>query len=78
VFVEPDVVEFDLLQLLAEQPREIELVLGRRRGVDAVRRLRVDAGVAEEAVEHVRGQLGRERRDELGSRRGRQDGCRAP
>ena len=76
--VEPDVVEPDLVELVAEQPGEVELLLGRRRAVDPVRRLRIDADVAEQAVEHVIRQFGGERRHELGSRRGRQGGCRAP
>ena len=76
--VEPDVLEPDLLELVAQQPAEVELLLGRRRRVDPVRGLRVDADVAEQAVERVGRQLGGERSDELGLRRGRQGGCRAP
>jgi hypothetical protein len=75
--VQPHVVEADLLQLVAQEPRQVELLLGRRRRVDAGRRLRVDADVAEEAVEQVARELLRERRDERGPR-GRQGGCTAP
>ena len=78
VLVEPDVVEPDLLQLVAQHPREVELLLGRGRAVDAGLRLGVDADVAQEALEDVVRELGRERRHELGLRRGRQGGCRAP
>ena len=78
VLVEPDVVEPDLLQLVAEHTAEVELLLGRRRRVDSGLRLGVDADVAQEALEDVVRELGRERRHELGFRRGRQGGCRAP
>ena len=78
VLVEAHVVEPDLLELVTEKPSEVELLLGRGRGIDAVRRLGVDPGVAEEAVEHVVRELRRERRQELGFTRGRQGGCRAP
>ena len=64
--VQAHVVEPDLLELVAEQPREVELLLGRRRGRRAVRGLGVDADVAQEALEHVLGELGRERGDEVG------------
>ena len=49
-------------QLGLEQPRQVELLRGARVGVRLPRRLRVDADVAEEALEHVVAQLGGERR----------------
>ena len=52
-----DVVEADLAKLVGEQPREIELLGGARVGRGALLRLRVDADVAEEALEHVGCQL---------------------
>ena len=48
-----DVVEADLAKLAGEQPREIELLGGARIGRGALLRLRVDADVAEESLEHV-------------------------
>ena len=45
--------EPDLAELVDEQPREIELLLGARPLRDAVRPLRVDADVAQEPLEHV-------------------------
>ena len=78
VLVEADVVEPDLLQLVPEEPGEVELLLGRGRGVDAGLRLRVDPDVAKEALEDVVRELRRERRGEFRARRARQGGCRAP
>ncbi len=68
VLVEPDVVEPDLLQLVAQEPREVELLLGRRGRRRAGGGLRIDADVAQEALEHVVRELRRERRGELGLR----------
>ena len=52
-----DVVEADLAQLVGEEPREVELLGGARVARGALLRLRVDADVAEESLEHVRCQL---------------------
>jgi hypothetical protein len=68
VLVQADIVEADLLQLVAQQPRQVELLLRRRRRQRAGCRLGVDADVAEEALEDVVRQLGRERRGEVGFR----------
>jgi hypothetical protein len=60
VLVDPGVLEPELAQLGGEHPGEIELARRARAAVAAAGGLRVDAGVAQEAVEHVRGQLPRE------------------
>ena len=62
VLVQPDVVEPNLLQLVAEQAGEVELLLGRGRSRDPGLRLGVDANVAQEALENVVRELRRERR----------------
>ena len=62
VLVEPSVVQPDLLQLLDEEAREVELLQRGGVGVRALRGLRVDHDVAQEALERRLGQLRRERR----------------
>ncbi len=54
---QPRVFESQLDELLDEEPREIELLLRARPARSPVRRLRVDSDVAQEAPEHVVGEL---------------------
>ena len=58
--VQARVGETELAELVDEQAREIELLLGARPLRDAIRTLRVDPDVAQEALEDVVGELGRE------------------
>ncbi len=60
VVVERGVVEADRAQLVDEHPREVELAGGARAPGAVARGLRVDADVAQEALQHVGGERLRE------------------
>jgi hypothetical protein len=59
----------DLTQLIDEQAREVQLLRRARTLLDAVRRLRVDADVSQEALEDVARELLGQRGRERGARR---------